>query len=112
MQEWNNPIESGPIPASDEAYDVIVVGGGPGGAAAAGYHSMAGSRVLLLEKEVWPRDKICGDAVGGKSLSHVAELGVKPMIERLRTFELTLLCSPRQTDQKFVSCYRKRASTG
>ena len=28
MQEWNNPIESGPIPASDEAYDVIVVGGG------------------------------------------------------------------------------------
>ena len=72
MQEWNNPIESGPIPASDEAYDVIVVGGGPGGAAAAGYHSMAGSRVLLLEKEVWPRDKICGDAVGGKSLSHLS----------------------------------------
>ena len=32
---------------------------------------MAGSRVLLFEKEVWPRDKICGDAVGGKSLSHV-----------------------------------------
>ena len=52
MQEWSNPIESGPIPASDESYDVIVVGGGPGGAAAAGYHSMAGSRVLLLEKEV------------------------------------------------------------
>ncbi len=88
MQEWNNPIESGPIPASDEGYDVIVVGGGPGGAAAAGYHSMAGSRVLLLEKEVWPRDKICGDAVGGKSLSHVAELGVKSMIEKTPHFRV------------------------
>ena len=88
MQEWNKPIESGPIPASDEAYDVIVVGGGPGGAAAAGYHSMAGSRVLLLEKEVWPRDKICGDAVGGKSLSHVAELGVKSMIEQTPHFRV------------------------
>ena len=37
--------------------------------------------MLLLEKEVWPRDKPCGDAVGGKSLSHVKELGVLPMIE-------------------------------
>ena len=66
----------------------LVVGGGPGGAAAAGYHSMAGSRVLLLEKEVWPRDKICGDAVGGKSLSHVAELGVKSMIEQTPHFRV------------------------
>ena len=50
MQEWSNPIESGPIPASDEGYDVIVVGGGPGGAAAAGYHSMAGSRCCFLRR--------------------------------------------------------------
>ena len=49
---------------------------------------MAGSRVLLLEKEVWPRDKICGDAVGGKSLSHVAELGVKSMIEKTPHFRV------------------------
>jgi flavin-dependent dehydrogenase len=81
MEEWKKPVETGPIPESGDVFDVIVVGGGPGGSAAASYHAMAGSRVLLLEKEVWPRDKICGDAVGGKSLSHVAELGVKGMIE-------------------------------
>ena len=81
VEEWKRPIETGPIPESGDVFDVIVVGGGPGGSAAASYHAMAGSRVLLLEKEVWPRDKICGDAVGGKSLSHVAELGVKSMIE-------------------------------
>ena len=81
VQEWKRPIETGPIPESGKTFDVIVVGGGPGGSAAACYHAMAGCKVLLLEKEVWPRDKICGDAVGGKSLSHVAELGVKGMIE-------------------------------
>ena len=88
MEAWKKPIETGPIPESGSAFDVIVVGGGPGGSAAACYHSMAGSRVLLLEKEIWPRDKICGDAVGGKSLSHVAELGVKPMIEQTPHFRV------------------------
>ena len=82
--------DSGAIPNDGSTFDVIVVGGGPGGSAAAGYHSMAGSRVLLLEKEEWPRDKICGDAVGGKSLSHVAELGVKPMIEQTPHFRVGL----------------------
>ena len=73
---WKQPIDSGPLPKDGESYDSIVVGGGPGGAAAAGYLAMEGKRVLLIEKETWPRDKICGDAVGGKSLSHVKDLGV------------------------------------
>ena len=49
---------------------------------------MKGRKVLLLEKEVWPRDKICGDAVGGKSLRHVKELGVKVMIEKTPHFRV------------------------
>ena len=79
--EWDAPIESGPIPESSTNFDVIVVGGGPGGSAAASYAAMAGNRVLLLEKRKFPRDKVCGDAVGGKSLRIVTELGVKPLIE-------------------------------
>ena len=81
MKEWEQPIDTGEAPEDGSHFDVIVVGGGPGGAAAASYHAMNGCRVLMLEKEVWPRDKPCGDAVGGKSLSHVEELGVLPMIE-------------------------------
>jgi len=81
MSEWSKPIDVGDVPANGSNFDVIVVGGGPGGSAAASYHSMKGRKVLLLEKEIWPRDKICGDAVGGKSLRHVKELGVKTMIE-------------------------------
>ena len=81
MEQWEQPIDTGEAPDDGSKFDVIVVGGGPGGAAAASYHAMNGCRVLMLEKGVWPRDKVCGDAVGGKSLSHVEELGVLPMIE-------------------------------
>ena len=81
VEVWEEPIQTGDIPETGEVFDVIVVGGGPAGSAAAAYNALNGCKVLLIEKGVWPRDKICGDAVGGKSLSHVKELGVKGMIE-------------------------------
>ena len=86
---WDEPIETGPIPESESVFDCIVVGGGPGGAAAASYLAMEGQKVLLIEKGVWPRDKICGDAVGGKSLSHVKALGVKAKLESTPHFRVT-----------------------
>ena len=36
-------------------YDVIVIGGGPAGSTAAAVLAMKGRRVLLLEKEKFPR---------------------------------------------------------
>ena len=86
---WDEPIETGPIPKSESVFDCIVVGGGPGGAAAASYLAMEGQKVLLIEKGVWPRDKICGDAVGGKSLGHVKALGVKAKLESTPHFRVT-----------------------
>ena len=41
---------------------VIVVGAGPGGSTAAYYLAKKGIDVLLLDKETFPREKICGDA--------------------------------------------------
>ena len=95
-RSWEGPIDTGAVPDDGQAFDAIVVGGGPGGSAAAGYLAQGGARVLLLEKGVWPRDKICGDAVGGKSLSHVAALGVKARLEATPHFRVTgiLFSSP------------------
>ncbi len=74
---WEHPIDSGPVPADGSRFDLIVVGGGPAGSATASYAALAGYWVLLLECERFPRDKTCGDAIGGNALDHLDELGVR-----------------------------------
>ncbi len=58
-----------------KSYDVIVVGAGPAGSGCAAYCAMNGLKTLLIDKTTFPRDKICGDAVGGKSLKHIDAIG-------------------------------------
>ena len=41
--------------------DVIVIGAGPAGSICASYLSKAGIDVLLADKDIFPRDKACGD---------------------------------------------------
>ncbi len=64
-----------------ENYDVIVVGAGPAGAAISIYLGRKGYSVLLLDKASFPRDKICGDGISGKSLRVLKELGLDKQIE-------------------------------
>ena len=44
-------------------YDVIVVGGGPAGSVCAAFCARAGLATLLLERSVFPREKVCGDCL-------------------------------------------------
>jgi geranylgeranyl reductase family protein len=46
--------------------DICIVGAGPGGAATALKLSYLGIPSILVDKAVFPRDKICGDAISGK----------------------------------------------
>ncbi|MDE1798540.1 MAG: FAD-dependent monooxygenase, partial [Candidatus Micrarchaeota archaeon] len=64
-------------------YDVIVCGSGPGGSSAAAYCGRAGLKVLVLDKASFPRDKTCGDALSGKSMTVIRELGLVGEIEKL-----------------------------
>jgi flavin-dependent dehydrogenase len=49
-------------------YDLIVVGGGPAGSACAITAARAGAKVLLLEKDHNPRQKVCGEFISPESL--------------------------------------------
>ncbi len=49
-------------------YDLIVIGAGPAGSACAITAARSGVRVLLLEKDHFPRQKVCGEFVSAESL--------------------------------------------
>jgi menaquinone-9 beta-reductase len=77
-------------------FDVIIVGAGPAGSTAACYLGRMGRKVLLLDKEKFPRDKTCGDALSGKTLKVLDELGLESKIDKLPHAKLTgvLFSSP------------------
>ena len=58
-------------------YDALVIGGGPGGTSAATYLSRAGRKVLLLEKESFPRFHI-GESLLPYNTGIFEEMGVLP----------------------------------
>jgi flavin-dependent dehydrogenase len=67
-------------PVSPIIYDAIIIGGGPGGSAAATYLSRAGKRVLVIEKERFPRFHI-GESLLPYNHRLFREMGVLPKLE-------------------------------
>lgn len=57
-------------------FDVLVVGSGPAGSIAATVLARGGSRVALVDKARFPRDKACGDLVGPRGVQLLADLGI------------------------------------
>ncbi|UCH63788.1 MAG: NAD(P)/FAD-dependent oxidoreductase [Fidelibacterota bacterium] len=81
-------------------YDLIIVGSGPSGAAAAMFARRYSLRTLLLDKAAFPRDKICGDALSGKSVAILRELNLLDGVRRLpgATISRIIFTSPRHTE--------------
>jgi geranylgeranyl reductase family protein len=57
--------------------DVLVVGAGPAGSAAAAWSARAGLDTLLVDAQVFPRDKTCGDGLTPRAIGELQRLGLE-----------------------------------
>src|SRR5215210_837787 len=64
-----------------ERYDLVVVGAGPGGSSAAYQSAKAGLNTLLIDRQVFPRDKTCGDGLMPHAASEVALMGLADWLD-------------------------------
>jgi len=66
------------------ANTAIVIGSGPGGGAAAVRLKQRGiERVILIDKEHFPRDKTCGSGLSPNALKIIDSLGIAPDVHRM-----------------------------
>lgn len=55
-------------------FDVTIIGAGPAGCAAALALRDSGLRIALVDKHIFPRDKVCGDAIPGRAITCLKEI--------------------------------------
>ena len=83
-----------------ERFDVVVVGAGPGGSTAAYRLSREGARVLMLDRQSFPRDKPCGGGLTTRAM-RTLPFDVSPVVEdEVDKVELRLRYR-RSTSQQF-----------
>ncbi len=68
-------------------FDIIIVGAGPSGSIAALLLSGHGLKVAVLDKEKFPRDKICGDAISADVVNQLFKIDDSLGKEFLATVE-------------------------
>ena len=81
-------------------FDAIIVGGGPAGSACATILGRAGLKILLCEKERFPREKICGDSINPKVWRLLELLGLDA---KVRAEDLSIIDRIRVTNRKGIS---------
>src|SRR5438309_2458060 len=66
-----------------ETFDVAIVGGGPAGSTCAAFCAVAGLRTLVLAREIFPREKVCGDCINPACWPVLHRLGVAEPVRQL-----------------------------
>src|SRR5215217_1845636 len=66
-----------------ELFDVAIVGAGPAGSSCAAFCAMAGLRAVVLERETFPREKVCGDCLNPSCWPVFDRLGITQRVRDL-----------------------------
>ena len=85
--------------SADLSADVLVIGGGPAGSTTATMLARKGAKVLLLERELFPRDHV-GESLLPASIPVLEELGVLPAVQQagfLPKWGATMVWGAQQT---------------
>lgn len=66
--------------SNTQEVEVIVTGAGPSGAYTAAALAQRGHEVLLIDRQAFPRDKICGDAVSKDVIDMLYDIGMEDKV--------------------------------
>ncbi len=69
-------------------FDAVIIGGGPAGSSAAIMLARGGWSVALIEKQHFPRRKVCGECIAASNLPLLQALGIGPLFEQAAGPEL------------------------
>jgi 2-polyprenyl-6-methoxyphenol hydroxylase-like FAD-dependent oxidoreductase len=83
-------------------FDAIIVGAGPAGSSAAILLARAGWSVALVEKQRFPRRKVCGECIAASNLPLLDALGIGPAFDTIAGPELRKVALMRR-DQQIVA---------
>jgi len=61
-------------PKNRTHFDVLIIGAGPAGSACALSLRNSGLHVAIVDKHVFPREKICGDAIPGRAIKYLNQI--------------------------------------
>ena len=66
-----------------QRFDVAIVGGGPAGSSCAAFCALSGLRTLVIEREKFPREKVCGDCLNPSCWAVLEHLDVAQHVRDL-----------------------------
>jgi flavin-dependent dehydrogenase len=80
---------------NNHSTDIIIIGGGLAGLVSAIHLSKAGLAVTLIEKNEYPKHKVCGEYVSNEVLPYLQHLGADPLTTGAKKINRFLLSTTR-----------------